>query len=287
LGPLARDLAANCVSRVRGIVNGTTNHILTAMATEGSSYEAALRDAQAHGYAEADPAGDVEGHDAANKIVILARLAFGGWAEPAAVTRRPPAVRGDGDPGITGVTATEVEGAAALGLALRLVASAAADATAPRSVDAVAVSVMPTAVPASSALGATSGVRNRIEIVAEPIGCVGFDGSGAGGAATSSAVLGDLLAIGRGAGSTWDGLPESRSLPADAVRDGLDAVRAWFFVLPGRTPASGVRTLADTTAELPGGTAIRTKPIGLDALRGRLLDTASDIPNIALYPVDA
>ena len=104
LAPLASDLAANVVTRVRGIVNGTTNYILTAMARDGRSYASVLADAQALGYAEADPAGDVEGDDAINKLVILARLAFGQWLDPASIGRRPPTVRGWGAPGIVGVT---------------------------------------------------------------------------------------------------------------------------------------------------------------------------------------
>ncbi len=81
LSPLASDLAANRIGRVRGIVNGTTNYILTAMAQEGRPYEDVLIDAQDLGYAEADPTGDVEGHDAVNKLVILARLAFDVWLD--------------------------------------------------------------------------------------------------------------------------------------------------------------------------------------------------------------
>ena len=115
LGTLAGDLAANEIQRVRGIVNGTTNYILTAMAEDGRPYDEVLEDAQELGYAEADPTGDVEGDDAVNKLVILARLAFGQWLDPATVGRRPPTARGDGKPGITGVTDQELEGAAALG----------------------------------------------------------------------------------------------------------------------------------------------------------------------------
>ena len=82
LGTLASDLAGNEIVRVRGIVNGTTNYILSAMAEEGRPYDEVLRDAQEQGFAEADPSGDVEGDDAANKLVILARLAFGVWLDP-------------------------------------------------------------------------------------------------------------------------------------------------------------------------------------------------------------
>jgi hypothetical protein len=116
---LAEDLAGVRVLALRGIVNGTTNYILTEMATNGSTYETALAAAQAAGYAEADPAGDVEGGDAADKLVILARLAFGGWLDRASVSTGTP-----GHLGITGVTADDLARAAERGEALRLLASA-------------------------------------------------------------------------------------------------------------------------------------------------------------------
>jgi homoserine dehydrogenase len=202
LGPLAAELAANRVTAIRGIVNGTTNYILTAMTDEGCGYNEALAAAQAAGYAEADPAGDVEGHDAVNKLVILARLAFGSWIDPADVTTSGAMDGpGGGRPGITGVTSREVAAAAADVMVIKLIASA------QRSGQRIAASVVATLVGRDTPLGRTAGVTNRIEIDAEPLGTVAFSGPGAGGAATSSAVLGDLLAIARGAGSTWAGLP--------------------------------------------------------------------------------
>ncbi len=127
LGPLAQDLGANRVARVRGIVNGTTNFILTAMAREGRGYDEVLAEAQRLGYAEADPAADVEGLDAVNKLVLLVRLAFGAWIDPAAVSNRPGTARGgDGAPGITGVTADDVAALAGEGRILRLIATGAA-----------------------------------------------------------------------------------------------------------------------------------------------------------------
>ncbi len=196
---LAEDLAGTRVSAVRGIVNGTTNHILTEMATGGLTYEAALADAQAAGYAEADPTGDVEGGDAADKLVILARMAFGTWLDRAAVTVSRPG----GKPGITGVSSDDLAAAAARGSAIRLLASAtrAADGA---SSDA---SVLPTEVPRESPLGGTSGVRNRIEIESDRLGWIGVEGPGAGGAATAAGVLADLAAIAAGSGSTWGALP--------------------------------------------------------------------------------
>ena len=100
-------------------MNGTTNFILTAMREQGSPYADVLAEAQARGYAEADPRGDVEGDDAVNKVVILARLAFGAWLASGRRRRAsPPTLRGTGRRGITGVTAEEVAAAGALGLVL-------------------------------------------------------------------------------------------------------------------------------------------------------------------------
>jgi homoserine dehydrogenase len=258
LGPLASDLAANEIVRVRGIVNGTTNYILTSMAKEGRPYDEVLRDAQELGYAEADPRGDVEGDDAVNKLVILARLAFGEWLDPATVGRRPPTLGGLGDPGITGVTDLELKGAASHGLTIKLLA------TARRRDHGIEAGVIPAAVPAASPFGMTDGVTNRVEIEAEPLGTVGFAGPGAGGAATSSAVLGDLMAVARGAGSTWAGLAPATG-PVSAL-DPLDRMGPWLA-------GSG------------DGSAIQTDHMSLAQARAAL---ASVVPSdVAIYPIDA
>ena len=200
LGPLAGDLAADRVERVRGIVNGTTNFMLSAMTDETSplDYDGALAEAKRLGYAEADPSGDVEGHDAANKLVILARLAFDRWLDPGAIPTRPDGIDGPAGPGITTVSLADQGEAREAGRIIRLVAHAARDED-----DRLTAAVLATALPRDSALGRTAGVRNRIEVDATPAGHLGFDGPGAGGAATSSAVLGDLIAVAREMGSTW------------------------------------------------------------------------------------
>jgi homoserine dehydrogenase len=275
LGPLAADLAGNEIDRVRGIVNGTTNFILTEMASGGSAYADVLATAQKRGYAEADPSGDVEGRDALNKLVILARLAFGRWLDPSTIVDRPPAGTGQGRPGITGVTAEEMSAAAACGLRIKLLAMAFR-----QHAGEVAAAVVPAAAPEDSAIGRTDGVRNRIEIRARPLGDVGFDGPGAGGEATASAVLGDLVAIARGQGSIWAGLP-----PADrgsALDLMADAERSWFAFLPGvngreSRPAD---TLGSDMVETAGGLAVRTQPLSLAAAR-TLLPGAP-----AIYPID-
>ena len=201
LGPLALDLAANRISRVRGIVNGTTNFMLSAMANEGRDYASVLSDAQARGYAEADPTADVEGLDAVNKLAILVRLAFGVWIDPASIGNAPGTVDGaSGRPGITGVTADDMAAIAGEGRMLRLIATGrlAED-------GAIEASVVPTALPTASPFGRCDGVLNRIEIDALPVGRIAFEGPGAGGPAAAAGVLGDLVAIARGVGSTWAG----------------------------------------------------------------------------------
>lgn len=287
LSPIAADLAANELSRVRGIVNGTTNYILTEMSQQGRGYAEVLADAQALGYAEADPTGDVEGDDAVNKLVILARLTFGTWLDPASIVKRPPTARGTGRPGITGITDDEVEGAEALGLTIKLIASASRG----RAGDRIIAWVQPTAVPSNSPFGWTDGVTNRIEVEGEPIGLVRFAGPGAGGGPTSSAVLADLLVIARGGSSTWAGLP-----PADAGLNGSGSVAAdpghdeprhWYAFVPPTT-VDVLPTALDqaATCEFEGGIAVRSERVTLDEARAAFSAVLPPGVDVTLYPVD-
>ena len=208
VGLLAADLAALRVERVRGVVNGTTNWILDAMEERGLSAGEALAAAQSAGYAEADSALDIEGHDAAHKLVILARLAFGRWLRPATivrVARRPP---GTGQPGIAGVSGAEVAAAARRGERIRLVAEAATDPGLPGGP--IEASVLPRALPLEDQLAGARGVGNMIELYGQPLGRMTVSGPGAGGPATAAAVLADLIALARGAGSSWAGLPPAQ-----------------------------------------------------------------------------
>ncbi len=281
LGPLASDLAANEVTRVRGIVNGTTNFILSAMARDGRTYADVLADAQARGYAEADPAGDVEGDDAVNKLVILARLAFGTWLDPMSVGRRPPTARGRGKPGIVGVTDVELDAASRVGLTIRLLA------TASRAGDGIAAAVLPTAVPADGSFGRTFGVTNRVEIVAEPLGTVELAGPGAGGEATSSAVLGDLVAVARGLTSTWAGLPPATG-PANDASDPLDGDQRWLAVIPAGLSAEP-RPLIDPAEGLVtdegSWITIRTAPMNLANARDLVVSFLAADADVTLYPI--
>jgi homoserine dehydrogenase len=283
LTPLAESLAGNVIHRVRGVVNGTTNHILTAMAEDGLPYADALDDAQARGYAEADPRADVEGDDAVHKLVILARLAFGTWLDPDAIVRRPPTVRGDGAPGITGVTDAEVDGAEALGFSMRLLAGAV------RTADGgIAASVLPTAVPAASPFGWTTGVTNRIEIDGSPIGTIRVAGPGAGGEPTSSAIVGDLVAIARGGGSTWAGLgpPTGGDGPVAAI-PGTAHARDWYVHVRGIDGGDLPPELEDAAVvEIAGGLAIQLSGMLLEEARAALRPIVPAEADATLYPID-
>jgi homoserine dehydrogenase len=206
IGVLARDMAANEITSIKGIINGTTNYILTKMESEGWSYEQALAEAQKIGYAEADPRSDVEGEDAAAKLVILARMAAGAWPALSHVQL-------DDAPGITGVQATDIAAAASRGARLRMLASwenGGDDA----SKDVLSVRV--TEVPADSRLGTTVGGGNLIVISGDLIGDLALAGAGAGPGSTASGVISDILAVARGEGSSWGDLPPADNAPAPA-----------------------------------------------------------------------
>ena len=184
---LRESLAGERVERVMGIVNGTTNFILSSMAEHSSAYADVLAEAQALGYAEADPTADVEGHDAAQKAAVLAQLAFG-----ADLTASDVATFG-----ISSVTAEDVAAAARLGYAIKLlcVVSRAGE-------GAVAAKVAPTMVPLEHPLASVSGPYNAVFVEGVAAGPLMLYGQGAGGPATASAVLGDLVDVARRRGGS-------------------------------------------------------------------------------------
>ncbi len=182
--PLKQSLGGNRINRVSGIINGTTNYILTRMAEEGAAYEAVLKDAQDLGYAEADPAADVDGLDAADKIAILATLAFGGSVERAAVPTE----------GISGLQGVDVDYANQLGYGVKLLAVAERMAASGDPLP-LSLRVQPTLVPKDHPLAGVNGVNNAILVEGDPIGRVMFYGPGAGAGPTASAVVADILNI--------------------------------------------------------------------------------------------
>jgi homoserine dehydrogenase len=174
---MSETLAAAHIERVHGIVNGTTNYILSEMARTGASYEEALADAQRLGYAEADPTEDVTGKDAAAKMAILARLAFN-------VAVRLDQVSYEG---IERLTADDIEYAKDLGLSLKLIGSA------ERIDSGVAVHVYPAFLYADHPLASVNGAFNAVTIESPAITEITLSGPGAGGVQTASAVLGDVV----------------------------------------------------------------------------------------------
>jgi homoserine dehydrogenase len=176
---LAESLAGAHVERIHGIVNGTTNFILTQMATTGASYADALAEAQRLGYAEADPTEDVSGLDAAAKMAILARLAFGSWVHVDDVVCE----------GIEHLTAADMAYARDFGLSLKLLG------TAERIGEALSVRVHPAFLYAGHPLASVSGPFNAVTIESESITEITLSGPGAGGPQTASAVLGDVVSV--------------------------------------------------------------------------------------------
>ena len=186
--PLKQALGVNRIKRVTGIVNGTTNYILTRMKNEGADFAEVLADAQRLGYAEADPTADVDGLDAADKIAILASLAFGGRIRLEDVHCE----------GIRHISSTEIDYAEKLGFIIKLLAIAQEDI--PENSDdgtpqKLSLKVHPTLLPKSHPLASVDGVFNAILVEGEPLGQVMFSGPGAGAGATASAVVSDILNI--------------------------------------------------------------------------------------------
>jgi len=199
LRALRESLAGDAVRRVLGIVNGTTNYILDRMDSSGAEFGDALAEAQALGYAEADPTADVGGYDAAAKAAILASLAFHTRVSAADVYRQ----------GITALTAADIEGARVLGCVVKLLAIC------ERTGDGISVRVHPAMISREHPLASVRGAYNAVFVEAESAGRLMFYGAGAGGGPTASAVLGDLVVVARNrvAGIRGPDAPSYAELP--------------------------------------------------------------------------
>lgn len=184
--PLTQSLAGDTVLRVAGIVNGTTNYILSEMGSTGADYQQALADASALGYAEADPTADVEGYDAAAKAAILASIAFHTRVTADDVYRE----------GITKITPDDFESAKSLGCTIKLL-SICERITTDEGQQRVSARVYPALVPLTHPLASVNGAFNAVVVEAEAAGRLMFYGQGAGGAPTASAVTGDLVMAAR------------------------------------------------------------------------------------------
>jgi len=217
LRPLRESLAGDRIRRVLGIVNGTTNFILSQMDETGAGFTEALEEAMALGYAEADPTADLEGFDAAAKAAILASIAFHTRVTSADVHRE----------GITEVSATDVAGARAIGCTVKLLAICEA------TDGAVGVRVHPAMIPRSHPLASVGGAFNAVFVEADAAGQLMFYGPGAGGPPTASAVLGDLVAVARNRRSGARGPGESAyaDLPVRPMGDTLTRYHVSLDVL--------------------------------------------------------
>jgi homoserine dehydrogenase len=196
--PLTQSLAGDTVVRVAGIVNGTTNYILSEMASTGADYASALADASALGYAEADPTADVEGYDAAAKAAILASIAFHTRVTAEDVYRE----------GITKVSPADFESARALGCTIKLLAIC--ERINDNGQQRVSARVYPALVPLEHPLATVNGAFNAVVVEAEAAGRLMFYGQGAGGNPTASAVMGDVVMAARNRVHGGRGPRESR-----------------------------------------------------------------------------
>lgn len=270
---IQKGLAANRINSVSGIVNGTTNYILTRMTVDGIDFETALRAAQAAGFAEADPTDDIDGHDAARKAAILASIAFGGHVTPKHVDVQ----------GIREVVPEDIAYGQSQGWDLKLLASAYQEA------DQLAVWVAPTFIPHDHPLAGVSGAFNAVLVAAEPVGDVMFFGLGAGGRPTASAILGDVIEACANIRLGVPGFrpPASHHLPFQHPED-VRLAAYWRLKVvdqPG-TLAHVANALAHTGVSLasvqqrplPGGQAalvLVTHPCRLGALRQAIANVES------------
>ncbi|TVR19302.1 MAG: homoserine dehydrogenase [Nitriliruptor sp.] len=227
--PLKESLAGDRVLRVVGILNGTTNYILTRMTEEGADYAEVLADAQALGYAEADPTADVGGHDAAAKCAILASLAFDTTVHADDVFTQ----------GIETVNATDIRVADRLGYVIKLLGIAS-------EVDGrVGVRVHPAFLPKEHPLASVRGAFNAVYVEAAAAGELMFYGPGAGAEPTGSAVVGDIIDVARNLLQTARGAIESQHRVKD-LRS-IDELRTQYYVLLDVEDAPGVLAAVATT----------------------------------------
>lgn len=205
--PIGSCLTANDITEVNGILNGTTNYILTQMINENKDFDTALAEAQEKGYAERDPSADVDGIDTCRKISILSAISFGKLVPPEKVSVE----------GIRGVTLRDVANAAKFGASIKLIGKAV------RVGDKISACVSPTLVRHSNPLSGISDVYNGVLVNGNAIGDVMFYGRGAGKLPTASAVVSDIIEIGAyldhpNTVNVWERLSDDQILSADKIK---------------------------------------------------------------------
>lgn len=277
---LKESLAGNHILDVTGILNGTSNFILSRMTSKGLSYEAALKKAQKKGYAEADPTLDVEGVDAAHKLALLIRLAYG----------RDFDLRDLPVTGITGVTPLDIAYAKEFGCRIKLIGQA-------RMVDGkISAGVHPMLLTSSYLLAQVHGAFNAVRVTGDAVGSIMLYGQGAGGRPTASAVLADIMALARdGTAPNNTGFPEKVLPPADVLPADQEVSKRYFrfsvedrpgvlAALSGAMGAAGIsiyQVLQKADPDNPDETVV---PIVFMTHHARQCDVQAALAKIRTYP---
>ncbi|HOP81342.1 MAG TPA: homoserine dehydrogenase, partial [Armatimonadota bacterium] len=229
INPMKTSLAGNHIREIKGIVNGTTNYILTRMAEEEKDFEEVLTEAQALGYAERDPTNDVDGHDAAYKIAILASIGFMSRVDVSEVYRE----------GIRNITQKDIAYAKELGYKIKLLAIA-------KEIDGqMQVRVHPAMIPVNHPLASVSHVYNAIYINADPVGNLMFYGRGAGAEAAGSAVVGDIIDVARNINTGSTGRISCTCFE-EKVLQSMDEVQCKHYIRMKTTDKPGVLSAIST-----------------------------------------
>lgn len=221
--PLKYSLAGNAIHRVMGIVNGTTNYILTKMSEEGMSLHEALKEAQAQGFAEADPSADVEGHDAAAKIAILSSIAFNSRVTADKVYTE----------GIMKITSEDIAYAQEMGYTIKLLALTKEDE------DGIDIRVHPAMIPVKHPLASVAGVMNAIFVEGDAVGEVMFYGPGAGRLPAASAIVGDVFEIALNMSLNKVGSMACSCFERKRVKS-IDEAKSSYYIRLGAVDRSGV-----------------------------------------------
>jgi homoserine dehydrogenase len=263
---LREGLVGNSLTRIYGILNGTCNYILTRMEQESFSFARCLEEAQRLGYAEADPSFDIEGHDTAQKLAILASLAFGTKVDPDAVYVE----------GISSITPEDLQAADDLGYRIKLLGVAV------RTENGIEQRVHPTMVPKASAIAQVMGVTNAVTVDADAVRQITLVGPGAGGEATASAVVSDIADIARGVRTAPFGRPSVRLVTTQKApmrrHEGGYYIRMLAVDKPG-TAARIATHLADENISLE---SIMQRHVGGEPLGGDNPITAKPVPVILI-----
>jgi homoserine dehydrogenase len=254
ISPFQQDLAANKISAIHAILNGTTNYILTRMAQEGLDFASTLKQAQKLGYAEANPANDIEGLDAAYKLVILSNLAFQAKFVPQDVYCE----------GISKIAARDFLYAREFGYAIKLLAIA------KREDDKVEMRVHPVFIPQDSQLAKVNGVYNAVEVETDLAGKLVFYGEGAGSLRASSAVVADVLAIARNIYRGVNNVPELRLNERIAVKP-MSEVKTRYYLSLNAPDRPGVlsqisKVLGDNSISISSVIQKESDPVAQTAI---------------------